>query len=319
MRSLRTVFAVLAVFLAACGPPQKKDAGAAKTEEPPVPHKHTNRLAKEKSPYLLQHAHNPVDWFPWGEEAFAKAKKEGKPVFLSVGYSTCHWCHVMERESFENEDTAKILNAHFVSIKVDREERPDVDEIYMEAVQAMNNGGGGWPMSVFLTPEGKPFFAGTYFPPDDRHGRPGFPTLLDRIRTLWTEKRDEIEKQGDMLVEFLANSGKPDGPTDLDAKLLPAAVKQMLDRFDPDNGGFGTSPKFPPAMALGYLLREARNDKAAMQAVTKTLPWREAACTTRPAAVSRGTRPTSAGSSRTSRKCSTTTRSSRASTPKRPS
>ena len=271
MRSLRTVFAVLAVFLAACGPPQKKDAGAAKTEEPPVPHKHTNRLAKEKSPYLLQHAHNPVDWFPWGEEAFAKAKKEGKPVFLSVGYSTCHWCHVMERESFENEDTAKILNAHFVSIKVDREERPDVDEIYMEAVQAMNNGGGGWPMSVFLTPEGKPFFAGTYFPPDDRHGRPGFPTLLDRIRTLWTEKRDEIEKQGDMLVEFLANSGKPDGPTDLDAKLLPAAVKQMLDRFDPDNGGFGTSPKFPPAMALGYLLREARNDKAAMQAVTKTL------------------------------------------------
>jgi uncharacterized protein len=236
-----------------------------------VAHKHTNRLAKEKSPYLLQHAHNPVDWFPWGDEAFAKAKKEGKPVFLSVGYSTCHWCHVMERESFENEDTAKILNEKFVSIKVDREERPDVDEIYMEAVQAMNNGGGGWPMSVFLTPDGKPFFAGTYFPPQDMHGRPGFPTLLERIHELWGEKRDEIERQGDMLVKYLANSGKPDGPTDLDAKLLPAAVKQMLDRFDPGNGGFGTSPKFPPAMALGFLLREAKDDRNAMKAVTKTL------------------------------------------------
>ncbi|MEK7468357.1 MAG: thioredoxin domain-containing protein [Planctomycetota bacterium] len=277
MASLRGIgSALLAALLSACDPPPKQDAGpapaeAATPEETPVPHKHTNRLAKEKSPYLLQHAHNPVDWYPWGDEAFAKAKKEGKPVFLSVGYSTCHWCHVMERESFENEDTAKILNEYFVSIKVDREERPDVDEIYMEAVQAMNNGGGGWPMSVFLTPEGKPFFAGTYFPPDDRHGRPGFPTLLDRIHTLWGEKRDEIEKQGDMLVQYLANTGKPDGPTDLDAKLLPAAVKQILARFDPDNGGFGSAPKFPPAMALGYLLREAKDDKAAMNVVTKTL------------------------------------------------
>ncbi len=273
MKSLRGIGpAVLAALLAACEPAPKKDpavADAARPEEKPV--RHTNRLAKEKSPYLLQHAHNPVDWYPWGDEAFAKAKKEGKPVFLSVGYSTCHWCHVMERESFENEDTAKILNDHFVSIKVDREERPDVDEIYMEAVQAMNNGGGGWPMSVFLTPEGKPFFAGTYFPPEDRYGRPGFPTLLERIAKVWGEKRGEIEKQGDQLVEYLANSGKPDGPTDLDEKLLPAAVKQMLDRFDPQFGGFGSSPKFPPAMALGFLLREAKDDKAAMQAVTRTL------------------------------------------------
>lgn len=139
-----------------------------------------NRLAKEKSPYLLQHAHNPVDWYPWGDEAFAKAKAEDKPIFLSVGYSTCHWCHVMERESFENEAIAAVLNAHFVSIKVDREERPDVDAVYMEAVQSLT-GQGGWPMSVFLTPDKKPFYGGTYFPPTDRYGRPGFTRLLHEL------------------------------------------------------------------------------------------------------------------------------------------
>jgi uncharacterized protein YyaL (SSP411 family) len=146
----------------------------------PAP-RHTNRLAGETSPYLLQHAHNPVDWYPWGEEALAKAKAEHKPILLSIGYSACHWCHVMERESFENEATAALMNRHFVNIKVDREERPDLDEIYMAATQALNQGQGGWPMTVFLTPDQKPFFAGTYFPPSDGLGRPGFPTLLSRI------------------------------------------------------------------------------------------------------------------------------------------
>ncbi|MDE1977135.1 MAG: thioredoxin domain-containing protein, partial [Elusimicrobia bacterium] len=156
----------------------------------------TNRLASEKSPYLLQHAENPVDWRPWGEDAFAAARSENKPIFLSIGYSTCHWCHVMERESFENPATAKILNDHFVSIKLDREERPDVDRVYMSAVQAMA-GQGGWPLSVFLTPELKPFFGGTYFPPEPRWGMPGFPDLLERIAALWkTNAKDLLQDAG---------------------------------------------------------------------------------------------------------------------------
>ncbi len=155
----------------------------------------TNRLAREKSPYLLQHAHNPVDWYPWGEEAFAKARRENKPIFLSIGYSTCHWCHVMERESFENEQIAAFLNAHFVSIKVDREERPDVDKIYMTFVQA-TTGEGGWPLNVFLTPDLKPFFGGTYFPPDNRHGRPGFLQLLEQIQQLWQTRHAELAAFG---------------------------------------------------------------------------------------------------------------------------
>src|ERR1700744_3053705 len=161
-------------------------------------HKHTNRLAREKSPYLLQHAHNPVDWFAWNDEAFAKARAENKPVFLSIGYSTCHWCHVMERESFENEKIGKFLNEHFVSIKVDREERPDVDKIYMTFVQS-TTGSGGWPMSVFLTPDLKPFFGGTYFPPNSAHGRPGFLDLLEQISRLWKERHDEIVASADEI------------------------------------------------------------------------------------------------------------------------
>ncbi len=152
---------------------------------------HTNRLAHEKSPYLLQHARNPVDWFAWNEEAFEKARRENKPIFLSIGYSTCHWCHVMERESFENDRVAEYLNAHFVSIKVDREERPDVDKIYMMFVQA-TTGSGGWPMSVFLTPNLKPFFGGTYFPPDNRHGRPGFLQVLDHVAGLWHKREKDV-------------------------------------------------------------------------------------------------------------------------------
>ena len=160
--------------------------------------KHTNRLAKEKSPYLLQHAHNPVDWFAWNDEAFEKARRENKPVFLSVGYSTCHWCHVMERESFEDEKIGEFLNEHFVSIKVDREERPDVDKIYMTFVQS-TTGAGGWPMNVFLTPDLKPFFGGTYFPPDARHGRPSFLQLLQQISMLWQERKNEIAASADEI------------------------------------------------------------------------------------------------------------------------
>src|SRR6266705_3271278 len=160
---------------------------------------HTNRLIHETSPYLLQHAHNPVDWYPWGDEAFQKARSENRPILLSIGYSACHWCHVMERESFEDEKIAALMNELFVSIKVDREERPDLDEIYMNAVQ-MLTGRGGWPMTVFLTPEGKPFYGGTYYPPDDRYGRPGFPRVLMGVAEAWQERREAIEEQGMTLV-----------------------------------------------------------------------------------------------------------------------
>src|SRR5213596_2906102 len=166
----------------------------------------TNRLAKETSPYLLQHAHNPVDWYSWGEEAFACARAEDKPLFLSIGYSACHWCHVMERESFESDDIAAILNEHFVSMKVDREERPDVDSIYMEAVQLMT-GHGGWPMSVFLTPEGKPFYAGTYFPDQPRHGMPSFRQVLEGISDAWSTRRDEVEVQSGRVIESIRRAG----------------------------------------------------------------------------------------------------------------
>src|SRR5918992_2753346 len=163
---------------------------------------HTNRLANETSPYLLQHAHNPVDWYPWGQEALERARTEDRPIFLSIGYSACHWCHVMERESFEDEATAAILNREFVPIKVDREERPDLDDVYMAAVQAMT-GGGGWPMSVFLTPDLRPFFGGTYFPPDDRHGMPAFPRVLEAVAEAYRERRDEVVAQGRQLTEHL--------------------------------------------------------------------------------------------------------------------
>src|SRR5687768_7665333 len=174
---------------------------------PAMPHKHTNRLAKEKSPYLLQHAHNPVDWYPWGEEAFAKAKKENKPIFLSIGYATCHWCHVMERESFESEEVAAVLNEKFVAIKVDREERPDVDQIYMAAVQAMGQHG-GWPLSVWLTPDLKPWMGGTYYPKEDKFGRPGFKSLLLKLDEFWKTRRAEIDESAKAIAEHLAGLGK---------------------------------------------------------------------------------------------------------------
>ena len=171
-------------------------------EHKPARSEHTNRLAHEKSPYLLQHAHNPVDWYPWGKEAFAKARRENKPIFLSVGYSTCHWCHVMAHESFESEDAAAIMNREFVNIKVDREERPDVDRVYMTYVQA-TTGGGGWPMSVFLTPDLKPYFGGTYFPPEDRYGRPGFPRALQQLSDAWQKDRENVIKAANGAIAAL--------------------------------------------------------------------------------------------------------------------
>ena len=214
-----------------------------------------NRLAGEQSPYLLQHKDNPVDWYPWGPEAFAKAKAEDKPVFLSIGYSTCHWCHVMERESFEEERVAAALNGGFVSIKVDREERPDIDDIYMTAVQMMT-GSGGWPLSLFLTPEARPFYGGTYFPPDGRSGRPGFLTLLQSIRGAWVNRRQDLEASaGELLAHLSASaSGAPPGGV-AGPEAVDAAARSLEAQFDPVHGGFGGAPKFPPAMRLELLLR----------------------------------------------------------------
>jgi uncharacterized protein len=233
-----------------------------------------NRLALESSPYLRQHAQNPVDWYPWGDEAFETARRENRPVFLSIGYSSCHWCHVMEKESFESEEIARFLNAHFVSIKVDREERPDVDDVYMTAVQ-LTSGRGGWPLSAFLLPDRKPFFAGTYFPPDDRHGRPGFFTLLKRLEASWREKRADLESgAAEIAAEVAAASGlaargAPEPLTSASLGLLGSALSRL---FDPDNGGFGGAPKFPPHLALAWLLRRgAAGDGAALAMAEATL------------------------------------------------
>ena len=214
---------------------------------------HTNRLANETSPYLLQHAHNPVDWYPWGEEAFAKAREEDKPLFLSIGYSACHWCHVMERESFEKDDVAEILNREYVSIKVDREERPDVDSIYMQAVQLMT-GHGGWPMSMFLTPAGEPFFGGTYFPPDDRHGLPGFKRVLAHVADAYRNRRGEIEEAtGEILRSINTQPRVQAGGAALSPETLQALARKNISNYDPVNGGFGGAPKFPPSMTLEFL------------------------------------------------------------------
>jgi len=216
-----------------------------------------NRLANETSPYLLQHAHNPVDWYPWSEEAFAKARAEDKPLFLSIGYSACHWCHVMERESFENESIAELLNEHFVSIKVDREERPDVDSIYMQAVQMMS-GHGGWPMSMFLTPDGAPFYAGTYFPPDDRHGMPGFGRILEQLANVWKTRRKDVEAAGAEVRKALDSGVRiPPGERTIDRPSLERAAAHITQSYDPVDGGFGGAPKFPPSMSLEFVMQVA--------------------------------------------------------------
>src|SRR5437588_4483012 len=226
---------------------------------------HTNRLIHETSPYLLQHAHNPVDWYPWGEEALQKAQRENKPILLSVGYSACHWCHVMERESFENEEIAALMNQHFVSIKVDREERPDIDSIYMQAVQALTHQG-GWLMTVFLTPDGRPFYGGTYFPPHDRHyGRqmmPGFRRILQSMAEVYEHRRTDVEEQATQIVDYLNQlSSAPlrsKGLASVEAlplDLLNSASQELVAEFDARHGGFGSEPKFPNTMSLEFLLR----------------------------------------------------------------
>jgi len=217
--------------------------------------RHTNRLAQETSPYLLQHAHNPVDWHPWGEEALAKAKADDKPIFLSIGYAACHWCHVMERESFEDEATAVQLNDAFVAIKVDREERPDLDAIYMDAVQQMT-GHGGWPMSVFLTPDGKPFYGGTYFPDEPRHGMPSFRQVLDGVQTAWRERRSEVEQAGAGLVEAIGRSAGAEQRDDPQVSMLDSAVMTLERSYDASHGGWGDAPKFPQPMTIEFLARE---------------------------------------------------------------
>jgi hypothetical protein len=222
-----------------------------------------NRLAKESSPYLLQHAHNPVDWYPWGDEAFAVAKRSDRPVFLSIGYSTCHWCHVMERESFENEEIAAFLNANFVPVKVDREERPDVDAIYMTAIQATGQGG-GWPLSAFLDADRRPFFLGTYFPPEDRYGRPGFLTVLRKVKEAWTKKREDVKKAGGELAEFVGRAFAPPPEATLSEETLRRGLEQFKARYDATRGGFGDAPKFPRGHSLSFLL--AISDRPGMAA-----------------------------------------------------
>jgi uncharacterized protein YyaL (SSP411 family)/aryl-alcohol dehydrogenase-like predicted oxidoreductase len=235
--------------------------------------KHTNRLIQETSPYLLQHAHNPVDWYPWGTEALDRARREDKLILLSIGYSACHWCHVMEHESFENDEVAAVMNEHFVSIKVDREERPDLDDIYMAATVVMNHGQGGWPMTVFLTPELQPVYAGTYFPPDDRHGRPGFKTLLTSMAHAWRANRDSLEGTATELVEHLRQQQEAGPALAVGETELRLALKQFADDFDASYGGFGSAPKFPPATGLSLLLRLHRrfDDPQARLMVQKTL------------------------------------------------
>ncbi len=232
-----------------------------------------NRLIDAASPYLLQHAHNPVDWYPWGPEALKRARAEQRPIFLSIGYAACHWCHVMERESFENDETAALMNQLFVNIKVDREERPDLDDLYMASVQ-MLTGSGGWPMSVFLTPELKPFFAGTYFPPEDRWGRPGFPRLLEAMANLWRDRRADVLAGAERVTEELRSfTEAPTSLGALDREPLVSARQALGRSFDETYGGFGSAPKFPHAMAVRLLLRANRRDgdRRALEMATRTL------------------------------------------------
>ncbi|MBA2631737.1 MAG: thioredoxin domain-containing protein [Chloroflexi bacterium] len=238
-----------------------------------MPEHAPNRLIDQTSPYLLQHAHNPVDWHPWGPEALEKARARDRPIFLSIGYAACHWCHVMERESFENPEIAALMNEHFVSIKVDREERPDLDDVYMAAVQVMT-GSGGWPMSVFLTPDLRPFFGGTYFPPEDRHGMTGFPRVLASVADAYRTRRAEVEQQAGLLAGHLqAQLAVPSGTNDPERRQLEAAAARIGASFDPAHGGFGGAPKFPPSMTLEFLLRAWRRsgDAATLAMVTRTL------------------------------------------------
>jgi hypothetical protein len=222
-----------------------------------------NRLGQETSPYLLQHADNPVDWYPWGDEALERARTDDKPILLSVGYSACHWCHVMEHESFEDAATAAVMNERFVSIKVDREERPDVDAVYMDAVVALS-GHGGWPMTVFLTPAGEPFFGGTYYPPEPRHGLPSFRQVLVAVSDAWRDRRDDVARQAEALVDAVRQqSEQRESNEPLTSQVLDDAVRALREQFDPEWGGFGRAPKFPPASTLEFLLRRGDREMTA--------------------------------------------------------
>src|SRR6202171_3474442 len=231
MIASRFRFRILALTWCVTQIPPAADAGSAIAQ-------HTNRLAQEKSPYLLQHAHNPVDWYPWGEEAFAKARRANNTIFLSVGYSTCHWCHVMAHESFENAEVASIMNREFINIKVDREERPDVDRVYMTFVQA-TTGGGGWPMSVWLTPKLQPFVGGTYFPPEDRYGQPGFKKVVERIAAAWKQDHEKIVDQSSKIISALRESqtGQPAATGKIDMKILETAYEQFSRSYHAPEGG----------------------------------------------------------------------------------
>ncbi len=232
-----------------------------------------NRLAASLSPYLLQHAQNPVDWYPWGDEALARAKAEDKPIFLSIGYSACHWCHVMERESFETQAVADVLNAHFIPIKVDREERPDLDDLYMDAVQTLT-GRGGWPMSVWLTPDLQPFYGGTYFPPQSRGGMPGFIPLLERIALLWKEQRADVVTQAEELTVELKRQAALQAGTEVPGEaLFERALQQLREGFDPRWGGFGPAPKFPQQMAIELILRRGSETDQALARRTLDAMW----------------------------------------------
>ena len=222
-------------------------------------HHFANKLINETSPYLLQHAHNPVNWFPWGDEALDKARKENKPILVSIGYSACHWCHVMERESFEDEKTARLMNEHFINIKIDREERPDLDHIYMDAVQAMT-GSGGWPLNVFLTPAMKPFYCGTYFPPKRAFNRPSWQEVLLGVTEAFTQRRNEIDAQAENLTEHLLQSNtfgiSSQGETNVFTKeKINEAFENIMKNADKKWGGFGKAPKFPQSFVIQYLLR----------------------------------------------------------------
>jgi uncharacterized protein YyaL (SSP411 family) len=272
MRILRWLPVLLALLAPLTVPGTASSPGETMAESPNELHGR-NRLGDETSPYLLQHRNNPVHWWAWGEEAFAAARALDRPIFLSIGYSTCYWCHVMERESFENEPIAEVMNEHFICIKVDREERPDVDDIYMAAVQAMT-GGGGWPMSVFLEPQSlKPFFAGTYFPPEDRYGRPGFGSVLMQVAGYWAQQREAVMQQADRVAEAVTDHLSLAGvPQPLDPDWVEAAVAQLLSAYDPQDGGFGRGPnKFPTPVNLDFLISAAWDRPPVRQAVLHTL------------------------------------------------
>ncbi len=249
---------------------------AGKQKNPDGSWKYTNSLIHETSPYLLLHAHNPVNWYPWGPEALERARKESKPIFLSVGYSTCYWCHVMKRQVFSDLEIAELMNRWFINIKVDREERPDLDEIYMTATHLLT-GSGGWPNSVFLTPELKPFFAGTYFPPKDRYGRPGFPKVLKGLHEAWEDRRNDVEAQAENIAANIRRiqegKGASSGTEDLNRELVSRAIRQLVDRYESDYGGFGGAPKFPPSMDLELLMAEYERtgEDRLLKMVTHTL------------------------------------------------